>query len=124
ATGPAGTLIRDLASPGACAAIAVACASSILACSAAYGSGSHARPNDTPKNPFFESAQIGRGGVLMPVIDHSVTVSAAGPVPTWRSTSFAALALPPGRRSSDLSGFASSASSSHAVVSIGPPCDT
>ena len=35
ATGPAGTVTSDLAKPGACAAIAFACASSIFDCSPA-----------------------------------------------------------------------------------------
>jgi hypothetical protein len=124
ATGPAGTVTRALTNPGACAASALACASSILDCSPAYESGSHARPNDTPKNLSFESAQIGSGDVLTPVIAQSVMVCRPAPAPTSRSTNLAARALPPGRRSSDLSGLASSASRNHAVVSIGPPCDT
>ena len=124
ATGPAGTLTSALTNPGACAAIALACASSIFDCSPAYASGSQAMPKDRPKNLRLASAQIGSGEVLMPVTAHSVMVCLAAPAPTSRSASLAARALPPGRRSSDLSGFASSASRNHAVVSIGPPCDT
>ena len=74
ATGPAGTVTSDLASPGACAAIAFACASSIFDCSPAYASGSQASPKVTPKNLLFASAQIGSGEVLMPVTAQSVIV--------------------------------------------------
>ena len=44
ATGPAGTVTRALTNPGACAAIALACASSMFCCSPAYASGSQASP--------------------------------------------------------------------------------
>jgi hypothetical protein len=113
-----------LTNPGACAAIAAACDSSILFCSPAYVSGSQAIPKVRAKNLLFASAQIGSGEVLMPVMAQSVIVCLSVPSPTARSTSFAARALPPGRRSSDLSGLASSASRNQAVVSMGPPCYT
>src|SRR5215510_14732632 len=85
ATGPEGTDTSDLTSAGARAAIALACASWIFDCSAAYASGSHARPNVTPKNVLSASAQTGTGDVLIPLMAHSVIVRFAAPSPTSRS---------------------------------------
>ena len=124
ATGPAGMVTSAFARPGACSAIAAACAASIFVCSPLYASGSHAIPKVIAKNLLFASAQTGSGEVPMPVTDHNVIVWRAWPVPTSRSISLAARALPPGRRSSDLSALASSDSRNQAVPAIGPPCET
>src|SRR4051794_33946202 len=124
ATGLDGTLTSSLASAGACAASAFACASWILDCSPAYASGNHARPKAMPKNLLLASDQIGSGELLIPVTAHSVIVCRAAPLPTSRSVNRDACALPPGSSGSVLSARASSDSISHAVVSIGPPCDT
>src|ERR1035441_1089094 len=104
--------------PGACAASAFDCASSILDRSPAYESGSQARPNAMPKNLLFVSAHIGWGEVDRPVTDQSVIVRLVGPAPTTRSVSFSACALPPGSRLSVLSGLASNVSRKQAVRSI------
>ena len=115
-------MTSDVTSVAACAASAWACASSSFACSPAYASGSQAIPKETAKNLPSASAHTGTGELLSPVMAHSVTVRAVAPEPTGRSINLAARAWPPGRRSSVLPGVASSASTSQAVVSIGPPC--
>jgi hypothetical protein len=73
---------------------------------------------------LFASAHTGKGDVLMPEIAHNVMVCRAAPLPTSRSASLTARALPPGNRFIVLSGRASRVSSSHAFVSIGPACET
>ena len=123
ATGPAGTLTSDLASPGACAAIAFACASSIFDCSPAYASGSQARPKATPKNLLFASAQIGSGDVLMPVIAHSVIVCRRRAAADLEVGQLGGARLAAGQQVERLVGAREQRSRNHAVVSIGPPCD-
>src|SRR5262249_16097805 len=102
---------------------AFACASWILDCSPAYASGSQAIPMARPKNLLLVSAHIGIGEVEMPATDHSVIVRFVEPAPTTRTVSFSACALPPGSRSSILSGFANIVWRNQAVKSIGPACD-
>ena len=74
-----------------------------------------------PKNLLLASAHTGMGELLTPVMAQAVISFLLAPSPTVRVVSFSARALPPGSSASVLSGLASSASSSHAVVSMGPP---
>ncbi len=64
---------------------------------------------------------MGSGELLRPETAQAVTVFFFSPSPISRLVSFSALALPPGRSTSDLSGLASKRSRNQALSCIGPP---